>query len=153
MRKATTKATEPKIPRRAKAMPSPHASQTDMFVLLCRKKMNIEMIKEFRFHPKRQWRFDYAIPEQQIAIEVEGGVFKKRKYLSKRTGELITTIGGRHNSVKGFIGDMEKYNAAALLGWRVFRVQPDGLCTRETINLIKEALLTGKFVFFAEKCV
>ena len=61
---------------------------------------------EFRFHPVRQWRFDFAWPEHRVALEVEGGVWNS----------------GRHTRGSGFIGDCEKYNAAAVLGWRVLRV-------------------------------
>ena len=42
-----------------------------------------------------------------IAFEFEGGVFMKGK-----TG---------HSSGKGFSQDCEKYNTAALFGWRVLR--------------------------------
>jgi hypothetical protein len=61
--------------------------------------------REFIFHPTRKWRFDYAWPERMIAIEVEGGVF----------------VGGRHSSGAGMTKDCEKYNYAALLGWKVLR--------------------------------
>lgn len=60
---------------------------------------------EYRFHPTRRWRFDFAWPELRLAVEVEGGVFS----------------GGRHVRAVGFIGDCEKYNQAALLGWTVLR--------------------------------
>lgn len=62
-------------------------------------------VNEYRFHPLRKWRFDFAWPDHRIAVEVEGG---SRTY-------------GRHNRAGGFEKDCEKYNAAALLGWRVFR--------------------------------
>jgi len=65
-------------------------------------------IKEYRFHPRRRWRFDYAWPEYMVAIEIEGGAWTY----------------GRHNRAKGFINDMEKYNEAVLLGWRVLRYTP-----------------------------
>ncbi|MBX3050835.1 MAG: hypothetical protein KF753_05135 [Caldilineaceae bacterium] len=60
---------------------------------------------EYRFHPDRRWRFDYALPEQRIAVEVEGGTWQN----------------GRHNRAKGYAKDAEKYNAAQGLGWQVFR--------------------------------
>jgi len=66
---------------------------------------------EFKFHPKRKWRFDYAWPKLKIAFEQEGG----------------TWIAGRHNRGTGFIKDMEKYNNAVLLGWRVLRYTPQQL--------------------------
>ena len=61
--------------------------------------------REYRFHPTRRWRFDFAAVDLQIGIEVEGG----------------TWTGGRHVRGSGFEADCEKYNAAALLGWRVLR--------------------------------
>ena len=62
-------------------------------------------IREYRFDPIRRWRFDFAWPEQLIAIEVEGGTWRR----------------GRHNRPVGFEKDCEKYNAAARAGWCVLR--------------------------------
>lgn len=66
-----------------------------------------EPVTEYRFHPSRRWRFDFAWPKLRLAVEIEGGLYHGR--------------GGGHVSVNGFIGDCEKYNAATLLGWRVLR--------------------------------
>jgi len=76
--------------------------------------------REYRFHPKRKWRFDYAHPELMIAVETEGGVW----------------VQGRHIRGKGYINDMEKYNAAQLLGWKVLRYTPQQ--TDKMINDITE---------------
>ena len=62
--------------------------------------------REFRFHPTRRWRFDFAWPHFRVAMEVEGA----------------TWTGGRHTRGSGFEKDCEKYGAAILSGWRVFRV-------------------------------
>ena len=62
-------------------------------------------VREHRFHPRRKWRFDFAWPEKQIAVEIEGGTYKK----------------GRHNRPQGFESDVNKYNAATLAGWKVYR--------------------------------
>jgi very-short-patch-repair endonuclease len=62
-------------------------------------------MREYRFHPERRWRFDFAWPDQFIAVEVEG----------------LTPLGGRHQRMSGFRSDLEKYNAAAMLGWLVLR--------------------------------
>ncbi len=61
---------------------------------------------EHAFHPGRRWRLDFAWPEFLIALEIEGGTFNT----------------GRHTRPVGFEKDCEKYNAAAMLGWTVFRV-------------------------------
>lgn len=62
--------------------------------------------REWHFHDTRAWRFDFAWPERRIAVEVEGGVWTH----------------GRHTRSSGFIADCEKYNEAARLNWRVFRM-------------------------------
>ena len=61
--------------------------------------------REYRFHPKRRWRFDFAWPAQRVAVEVEGGTWTR----------------GRHSRGGGYRGDCEKYNAATIAGWRVLR--------------------------------
>ena len=96
----------------------------DVFTTICKTDLKVECVKEHRFHPKRKWRFDYAIPEYKIALEVEGGVW----------------TGGRHIRAQGFLGDMEKYNTATLMGWRVFRTTPDDLYKMATINLLRQAI-------------
>jgi hypothetical protein len=79
---------------------------------------------EHKFHPTRKWRFDYAWEDYRIALEVEGGVW----------------VGGRHTSGAGFVKDMEKYNEAACLGWRIIRCQPRELCSIKTVDNIKRAM-------------
>lgn len=96
----------------------------DVFTTICKTDLKVECVKEHKFHPKRKWRFDYAIPEYKIALEVEGGVW----------------TGGRHIRAQGFLGDMEKYNTATLMGWRVFRTTPDDLYKMATINLLRQAI-------------
>ena len=58
----------------------------------------------------RRWRFDFAWPDSKIAVEIEGGTW---------------TSKSRHTTGKGFMDDCEKYNAAAEMGWRVFRFTTD----------------------------
>jgi very-short-patch-repair endonuclease len=87
-------------------------------------------IKEYRFHPDRKWRIDYAIdPDStKIAIEVEGG----------------TWIRGRHIRPHGYLSDMDKYNALASMGWRLIRVTPEQLMSLRTIQLIQSMINGNK---------
>lgn len=103
--------------------------EQDMFTRLCNKELGVECIKEYQFYKQRKWRFDYAIPLHKIALEVEGGVWTQ----------------GRHTRPRGFLGDIEKYNTATLLGWRVFRTTPDKLLTESTLLLLKNAI-SGAFL-------
>lgn len=80
--------------------------------------------REYRFHPTRKWRFDYCWPLQKVALEIEGGVF----------------VRGRHSRGMGMLKDMEKYNHAAVLGWRVIRCQPKDVSSPKLIALLQEIL-------------
>lgn len=87
-------------------------------------------VPEFRFHPKRKWRFDFCWPDRKVAVEIEGGVW-------------LQTEEGRskgHAHPKRFFSDMEKYTHAAVLGWRILRFTPNQSCLRSTTALIKQAL-------------
>lgn len=84
-------------------------------------------VVEHRFDPARRWRFDYAWPAARVALEVEGGVW----------------TGGRHTRGKGFLADIEKYNRATVLGWRILRTTPDGLFTSPTLEALA-AVLAGR---------
>ena len=68
------------------------------------------VMPEFRFHPTRKWRFDFALPERKVAIEFDG------------------LFGGTaHRSINMVAKDSEKINEAQLHGWIVIRTN--------TINL------------------
>ena len=72
-----------------------------------------EPVTEHRFHPVCKWRFDYAWPASRMAVEVEGIFYSAGQGKS------------RHQTGKGYSADMEKYNAAIELGWRVLRYAPN----------------------------
>lgn len=65
------------------------------------------MQREYRFHPERKWRFDFAIPSRMIAFEIMGGLY---------------TPNSGHRSQAGIRRDYEKSNAAQELGWKVYSV-------------------------------
>lgn len=83
-------------------------------------------VTEMQFHPERKWRFDFAWIEQRLALEVEGGAWS----------------GGRHTRGSGFTSDIEKYNEATRLGWRVLRCVPADLCTVAVADLLLTCLNT-----------
>jgi hypothetical protein len=67
------------------------------------------LVKEHYFAKEaigRNWRMDFAWPGPMIAVEFEGGTY----------------TGGRHTRGAGFEKDLEKYNTALILGWRVLKV-------------------------------
>lgn len=82
---------------------------------------------EFRFHRTRRWRFDFCWPDKKIAVEIEGAVW----------------IQGRHTRGSGFVKDMEKYNEAGKLGWRIFRFTPQDLKKGLAQSFMLEVLKTN----------
>ena len=85
---------------------------------------------EHVFCPERKFRFDFAWTILRVALEVEGGIF----------------IRGAHGSIGGIKRDMEKYNLAASLGWRVLRVTPQQVCMKDTVDLIKRTMIIYRTV-------
>jgi len=83
---------------------------------------------EYRFHPTRKWRFDAAFPSEHVAVEIEGGVWRY----------------GRHNRASGFLKDLEKYNEAAMLGWRIIRTPWEWIEDGSIVPVIIEALLHNR---------
>lgn len=82
------------------------------------------LTREYRFHPPRRWRFDYAYAELALAVELEGG----------------TWINGRHSRGAGFAADCEKYNMAQLDGWTVLRFTAKQVTSGESFAMLAHAL-------------
>jgi very-short-patch-repair endonuclease len=86
-------------------------------------------VAEYRFAPPRKWRFDWAFPMEMVAVEVEGNAWR-------------VPGGGRHMQDS----DLNKYNHAAALGWRVLRFSP-GMFDRDPkgcVDLVIQALDKGR---------
>jgi len=91
--------------------------------------------REYKFHKTRRWRFDFAWPKWEVAVEIDG--------IAWQAG------GGRHNTD----ADREKINIAVSLGWHVFRfsgkqINDDPVqCVKMVENFIefkKKSLDNGK---------
>lgn len=79
---------------------------------------------EWAFTKNRKWRFDYVFPDSMVAVEIEGG----------------TRLGGRHTRHSGFERDAEKYNEAAILGWKVLRFTTEAVKRGDAIDTVLRAL-------------
>lgn len=87
--------------------------------------------REYKFHPTRRWRFDWAWPASDgtdggVALEYEGGSWQQ----------------GRHVRPQGYEGDCEKYSEAAILGWLVIRATLDMVRDGRAMDLVIRALQT-----------
>lgn len=81
-------------------------------------------VTEYRFHPERRWRADFAWPEKKLLVEVDGAVYTR----------------GRHTRGKGFENDCEKTNTATLMGFRVLRFSTGQVTSGMAIDMLIEAL-------------
>ena len=98
-----------------------------LFQKLIEQELNVNLVPEYRFDNVRMFRFDFAIPEMNIAIEIEGGVTNWNKL-------------SRHTTPTGYVKDLEKYNLATVQGWKVLRFTTKQLYNIETLELIKKAI-------------
>lgn len=109
--------------KRGPKQPSSDQGRDKLFDQLCAKWGLPIPVHEYQFHPERKWRFDYLF-DGWLALEVEGGVY----------------TGGRHTRGEGFLGDIEKYNAAAIMGFTVIRCTPEEVESGAAFALVKRAL-------------
>lgn len=88
---------------------------------------------EFKFHPIRKWRFDFAWPHSGlfqlgsrggVALEIQGGLWQ----------------AGRHNRAAGYLKDMEKFNEAQLMDWIVLLTDWKSVDSGEAFVLVKRAM-------------
>jgi len=113
-------------------------THSDAEILLAEqlRQAGIPFEQEYRFHPERKWRADFAIGDGSwtlgrgrfaILIEIDGGGF----------------VQGRHSRGTGVEADCEKQSAAAILGYRVIRVTPAQVNDGRALEWIRQALGLG----------
>lgn len=84
--------------------------------------------REVSFVDDRDWRFDFALEQRRVAIEIEGGIW----------------TSGRHVRGRGYQEDLDKYNRATAIGWRIFRFSVEDVLTGKARATLAE--------FFANTC-
>lgn len=112
--------------RRSAKQGTRQPSEGEMVLASHLRACKISFEQEYKFHPKRKWRADFLIIGTKILVEVEGGIWS----------------GGRHTRGKGYIGDMEKYNSAAMMGFIVLRFITEqvksGLAVQQIEKMVSE---------------
>jgi len=91
------------------------------FALHCRLELPaiLQPFTEYQFHQPRLWRFDFCWPSVRLAVEIESSVHR---------------IRGR------FARDLDKYNQAALDGWKLLRYTAKMVHSAEAIDTVKRVL-------------
>ena len=111
---------------------------------LLRSELRLDAVTEYRFAAEmvgigkglrqrlsdaglKDWRFDVAIIDHKIAIELEGGVFTR----------------GRHSRGMGMVGDINKYNAATVNGWSLVRFTHTHHTYTDVLKTVKAIMSRG----------
>jgi very-short-patch-repair endonuclease len=78
---------------------------------------------EYQFEPSRKWRFDLFLPEANVGIELDGGMFH-----------------GGHSRGAALERDYEKSNTAQLRGFRILRFTNRQVMDGSALNWLRENL-------------
>ena len=97
-------------------------SEGESLLSLQLKALKIAFEREFKFCQDRKWRADFHLVDKMILIEVEGGIWS----------------GGRHTRGKGYLGDLEKYNEATMMGYQVIRFSTEQVKSGKAIEQIEK---------------
>lgn len=105
-------------------MSKPPSLQTQIFLRLLDARGLPAPVPEYRFHKTRRWRADFCWPDQKVILELQGGIWTQ----------------GRHTRGKALLGEWQKLNTAAGMGYRFIFAQPTALNRIETLDYIEIAL-------------
>lgn len=96
------------------------------FKLWCKaSSLPIPTFEHYFAKPERQYRFDVAWVEERVALEINGGIWRKG--------------GGAHQG-RGHLRDMDKLNLAQTKGWTVAQFTPQQCYTLTMSETIRELL-------------
>ena len=107
---------------KSKSSDNKYKQQLELYFL----SLGLDVVHEYKFHEKRRWKFDAALPAIKVAVEYEGLPLQVEK--------------SRHTTIAGFAGDCEKYSEAAILGWCVIRVNALSIDSGLALDLIRRAV-------------
>jgi len=82
--------------------------------------------REYRFHPTRKWRVDFVWVEQRLAVEIEGGIWRRG--------------GGAHSHPLNIERDIEKSNALTLAGFHLLRITDKAIKSGVAFAMVAEFL-------------
>lgn len=94
------------------------------------RKLTRGMKREVRFAPPRKWRWDFCWPALKIAVEINGGTWRR----------------GGHTTGKGYENDMRKYQAGRLLGWLVIPVTSKMVDDLSAIDEVEHHVKRARFL-------
>lgn len=89
--------------------------------------------RQYRFAREigREWRWDFAWPGLRLAVEIQGGIWKRG--------------GGAHSHPLDILRNMEKQNDGALLGWRLLQFSTDQVKSGEGLAYTMTVIRRGSW--------
>ena len=100
------------------------------------KAIGLKFETQYKFHPERKWKFDFAFPEIKLAVEADG----LTRYGNNKNGTMRL---GRHQTYKGRTEDLMKYDAAMRLGWNIYTCQQDMIKSGQALKTIEILIKEG----------
>ena len=97
-------------------------SEGEVILATALRALKVEFEQEFKFHPTRKWSADFHLKGKKVLVEVEGGIWSN----------------GRHTRGKGYLGDLEKYNTATMMGYQVIRFSTEQVKSDKAIEKIEK---------------
>lgn len=85
---------------------------------------DIDLHSEYKFHPARRFRLDFAHLPSKTGIEINGGVWVKSK----------------HSSGVGIQRDYEKQLIAASIGWVILPLSAASIQSDAALKLVRQAI-------------
>jgi len=78
----------------------------------------------------RRWEFDFAWPHAHLAVECQGGIWRRRN----------GRAAGAHSRPQNLERDVLKAQAAAVLGWTLLPVTPRDVHSGRALELVEQLL-------------
>ena len=103
------------------------------------KEMGWRPRRQFKFHPMRKFKADFAWVGKKILVEVDGGIYSR--YGAKRCPLCQQLPRGGH--ITHFDKDRERDNLAQLAGWQVFRFTASMVKDRSALYFMERVLDPG----------
>lgn len=112
------------------------SSNAELLLSVQLEQAGIPFEREYAFAKEqgRRWRADFMVVDRRelaemqemenLLVEIDGGGY----------------VAGRHTRGEGFAADLEKLNAAVLLGYRVLRFTPAMVDDGRALAVIRQAL-------------
>lgn len=97
-----------------KSRPKPGLQEHEILMRYHLQELKLHAFFDYRFHDRYRWKFDFAVPDHMLALEIEGGAWG----FDDGHGNKIM---GAHSRGEGYYKDCYKYREAAILGWAVLR--------------------------------